>query len=218
MIWCNVLTLHIQSSVQFRFLPHKASTSHFSGCVESDHDVRNEAQWPSTTQTLRITHNLNHYLKEDLLQVRTSWLYFGLTCWHSIQDFICADLVNAVPFARLPPELFDEIISYFPILPPTFYANTAPVPIPSLNHRQRTDVLRALSQSCRSLRQVAFPRLWRRLDVCFVPESSSGSWYQFCNANLKKKAEGVINSGHTLQNYIRCVCLQLGVRSRLNYP
>lgn len=110
---------------------------------------------------------------------------------------------NNVPLSKLPLELFDEILAYYPILPTTFNEFTFFEDYAPLKYSERTVILRSLSQSCRALRQLAFPRLWDRLDTCFVPESKQAEWYMHITGSLRRKAEGVLESGPEIQHCIR---------------
>jgi hypothetical protein len=68
---------------------------------------------------------------------------------------------------QIPAELWLEIISYFPAIPiPTPRPAHNPVLPPST--LERSDVLRALSQTCRALRKIFFPQAWERLEVCAI--------------------------------------------------
>jgi hypothetical protein len=117
---------------------------------------------------------------------------------------------------ELPAELWFEIISYFPAVPvPTRRIARGPVLPPST--LDRSDVLRALSQTCCALRNIFFERAWERLEVCAIrtEKSSSqhpskdysvegfnygvdqipGSWYLGVSRTLQTKCEGL--SRHT---------------------
>lgn len=90
---------------------------------------------------------------------------------------------------QLPPELFDAIIENYSTLPTTFYYDTGD--IPALKYYERTDVLTALSQTCRALRHITLHRLWARLDICRVPEKSRLTWYKYTMRALERKANGI---------------------------
>ncbi|KAF7798096.1 hypothetical protein EIP86_009311 [Pleurotus ostreatoroseus] len=106
--------------------------------------------------------------------------------------------------ASLPPELFDEIISYFPTVPLNWYHDTA-VGLPDSKYAERAKTLRALAATCRGMRVVALPRLWARLDICFVPATAQASWYKYVMHNLKRKAEGVQTLSDVMRGYVRTV-------------
>jgi hypothetical protein len=117
---------------------------------------------------------------------------------------------------ELPAELWLEIISYFPAVPvPTRRFAHGPVLPPST--LDRSDVLRALSQTCSTLRKMFFERAWERLEVCAIRSERSnnqhaskdysvegfnygvdqipGSWYLGVSRTLQTKCEGL--SRHT---------------------
>ena len=109
--------------------------------------------------------------------------------------------------ADLPPELFDEILSHLKVLPLDFYYDTfydkqyGSQPHPQF--KERTDALRALAGTCVALREASYSRLWSRLDVCFIPPGSTGTWYKYVMQNLQLKATGVVGSTDTLKDSIR---------------
>ncbi|KAK7681712.1 hypothetical protein QCA50_015059 [Cerrena zonata] len=115
--------------------------------------------------------------------------------------------------ADLPPELFDEILSHLLVIPLDFYYDTfydtkyGSLPHPKF--RERTDALRALAGTCAALRAAAYHRLWSRLDICFIPIKSSGTWYKYVMQSIQIKAKGVINSSDNLKNSIRNITLML---------
>jgi hypothetical protein len=61
-------------------------------------------------------------------------------------------------------------------------------------YRERTDVLHALSQTCRALRAIACPMLWTRLNACCIPERASGTWHKYVMQELPRKSEGMRKS------------------------
>ena len=95
-------------------------------------------------------------------------------------------------FATIPQELFDEIVSYFPPpLPISYNSNDMFPRPPRLKYAEREVILRSLSQTCKDLRRMAFPLLWKRIDMCWVPEDERGHWYKYVMQELKRKASGV---------------------------
>ena len=111
--------------------------------------------------------------------------------------------------ATIPPELFDEIFSYFSILPLDWYQDTSPEGFPIPSYFDRTKVLRAIAGTCRALRLAALPRLWSRIDACHVPESSRGIWYKHVMEEMKTKAAGVGEMDATIRGYVRSVIFRL---------
>ncbi len=110
---------------------------------------------------------------------------------------------NIPPLASIPPELFDEIMSYFPILPLTWYYGTSPTKVPDLRFFERTYILRVLSLTCKALRRITLPRLWSRLDTCCVPENWRRVWYKYVMQALKRKADGVAAADPSLRVHVR---------------
>lgn len=111
--------------------------------------------------------------------------------------------VGVLPrLAVLPPELFDEIVAYFPTLPLDWYYDTS-TGVPDSLYAERAETLRALSQTCKAMRIAALPRLWARLDICFVPTRARGTWYKYVMQNLKRKADGLQTLDDTTLSYVR---------------
>ncbi|THH01966.1 hypothetical protein EW026_g809 [Hermanssonia centrifuga] len=116
---------------------------------------------------------------------------------------------NIPPLASIPPELFDEIMSYFPILPLTWYYGTSPTKVPDLRFFERTYILRVLSLTCKALRRITLPRLWSRLDTCCVPENWRRVWYKYVMQALKRKADGVAAADPSLRVHVRTLAIEL---------
>ncbi|KAJ6605659.1 hypothetical protein B0H10DRAFT_1820677 [Mycena sp. CBHHK59/15] len=104
---------------------------------------------------------------------------------------------------QLPAELFDAIIENYTTLPSTFYYDTSD--IPTLEHYERSEVLTALSQTCRALRNITLHRLWARLDICRVPVVARSTWYKYIMQELERKANGVAVS--PVRHYVRTLAL-----------
>lgn len=123
------------------------------------------------------------------------------------------DAAQTPRLAALAPELLDEILSYLRVLPLSLshrrivfgFGGISTLNQDPLNYTERTDVLRALAQTCRALRKVAHPRLWQRLDCLFVPQRAKGTWYKYTMAALDRKKQGLLATPSLLQ-YIRRVC------------
>ncbi|KAK7052141.1 hypothetical protein R3P38DRAFT_2858782 [Favolaschia claudopus] len=118
-----------------------------------------------------------------------------------------SELQNAVQdnvrLAQLPAELFDAIIEDYTTLPLAFYYDTHD--IPALKYYERNDVLTALSQTCRALREVTLPRLWARLDICRVPEKLRATWYKYTMLAIERKAKGIADS--PVRHHVRTLTL-----------
>ncbi|KAJ7489218.1 hypothetical protein FB451DRAFT_1224059 [Mycena latifolia] len=113
------------------------------------------------------------------------------------------DLKAGAGLLRLPPELFDAIIENFDTtLLDEFYYYSGP---PDQNCYERTDVLTALSQTCRYVRNFTLHRLWERLDICRVPERARASWFKYAMVALERKANGIAES--PVRHYVRTLTL-----------
>ncbi|KAJ7074941.1 hypothetical protein B0H15DRAFT_956911 [Mycena belliarum] len=111
---------------------------------------------------------------------------------------------NGPRLARLPPELFDAIIETYETLPSTFCYTTETI---DSKYFERSDALTALSQTCRTLREITLHRLWARLDICRVPARAEGSWYKYIMLALERKANGIADS--PLRYHVRTLTLLL---------
>ncbi|KAG6861052.1 hypothetical protein C0995_004553 [Termitomyces sp. Mi166 len=137
---------------------------------------------------------------------------------------------------ELPNEIWLEILSYFPsVRIPTLKISTAPLLSASTLEREHT--LRALSQTCRTLRVVFLPELWKRFEVCATPRrveipsgtnfndvqarvedapSSrqrdyfylSGAWYKYIAEALERRSNGIRQSSD-LAKYVQTVSVAL---------
>ncbi|PPQ70344.1 hypothetical protein CVT24_013005 [Panaeolus cyanescens] len=105
---------------------------------------------------------------------------------------------------QLPPELLLEILSYFKSLP---------VPIDTRarmlheDYLERTDMLRALSQTCKVWRQMFLPLLWSSLNIV-SSHSKSAAWYKTLSESLIRKSE-LVREMPELASYVRCMSLCL---------
>ena len=121
---------------------------------------------------------------------------------------------------ELPLELLMEIISYYKAIPipcaptdpssPTFYHFV------KSEYLERTDALRALSQTCRLWRNVFFPLLWQRLEAC-ATHSASGAWYQVLGESLIRKSF-LVNENQEVASNVRYdfSCTEWTYRSSLD--
>ncbi|KAJ6597599.1 hypothetical protein DFH09DRAFT_867113, partial [Mycena vulgaris] len=85
--------------------------------------------------------------------------------------------VNTTGLPSLPAETLHEIVSHFPGVPVPCTAYTGRCL--SANHLARPETLRALSETCRRLRDVLIALSWERVEVCAsrrIPEGSSDSF------------------------------------------
>jgi hypothetical protein len=101
---------------------------------------------------------------------------------HSPLETVSVKAAKAFAFRstllELPLELIMEILSYFDCLPRITgkldYGLFGIDPTVARRYLERTDALRALSQTCRSWRNRLFPLLWDRLEPCLI-HSNSGN-------------------------------------------
>ena len=104
---------------------------------------------------------------------------------------------------ELPIELLMEILSYFPRAPievpryGVYFYNTPPA-----SSLEYTDLLRALSQTCRRWRSIFLPLLWECLEVC-TTRSQKPAWYLWLARSLEKKSKGLAQSPQHAA-HVRC--------------
>ncbi|KDQ60173.1 hypothetical protein JAAARDRAFT_191574 [Jaapia argillacea MUCL 33604] len=113
------------------------------------------------------------------------------------QDRIASEVVTFQPgFPSLAPELFLEILSYFGTVSDD-YILANPEYLPS-ECRERIDLLRALSQTCRSLRSQFFGIAWERFAPCICSESDGKVWWKVLGDSMEKQCKGLVKSPHLL--------------------
>jgi hypothetical protein len=92
---------------------------------------------------------------------------------------------------ELPLELIMEIVSHFDHLPiitgKLDYSPFGVDPTISRRYLERTDALRALSQTCKLWRHLFFPLLWERLEPCLT-HSKAAAWYKVYGESLIRKS------------------------------
>lgn len=101
----------------------------------------------------------------------------------------------------LPPELFLEIVGYFPEIDIQVILDcrqTLPV-----EFRERFATLRALSQTCKELRLVVLPLAWERLEAC-TTAGNQKAFYREVGERLERKCKGLMKSDH-LRPHVRFV-------------
>jgi hypothetical protein len=110
----------------------------------------------------------------------------------------------------LPPELLLHITGQLAedIDDGTLRANPQPV---NLHHSRlaRSTTLRALSQTCASLRQMCLTLAWRRVYACTT--TGEGAWYQQVARVLHAKSHGLMSHAY-LAIHVQFVNLHLSVR------
>ncbi|EDR09179.1 uncharacterized protein LACBIDRAFT_296541 [Laccaria bicolor S238N-H82] len=112
---------------------------------------------------------------------------------------------NAV---ELPVELFLEILSYFPHAPvglPRYGIDIRSAP--PVFCFERTDLLRALSQTCRRWRLILLPLLWECLEV-YPVRSREPVWNLWLARSLERKSKGLVRSPQHAA-YVQCVRVRL---------
>jgi hypothetical protein len=115
--------------------------------------------------------------------------------------------VNA-PFiaSRLPPEIWMMIVSCYPTLQHVLIESSplVAVELPA-KVRMRCRILRALSQTCVTLRQLMLPLLWAEVDTCIHDtDNDTVPHMPFASYVLKKTSLGLIRSP-ILSNYVKLV-------------
>jgi hypothetical protein len=102
----------------------------------------------------------------------------------------------------LPSELLLEIVSHFPTISiDEIIVN--PRILPAI-YRERFASLRALSQTCKELREVCLPLAWERLEACTTATDRQDMFFKEVGNNLERKCNGLMQSKHLLP-YVRCV-------------
>ena len=110
-------------------------------------------------------------------------------------------------FLELPLELIMEILSHFDYLPTITgkvdYGLFGIDPAVTRRYLERTDALRALSQTSRSWRDLLFPLLWERLEPCLT-NSTSKEWFKVYGDSLIRKS-ALICENPEVASHVRCV-------------
>ncbi|KAJ7705565.1 hypothetical protein B0H17DRAFT_1126365 [Mycena rosella] len=110
------------------------------------------------------------------------------------------DLNEIAGLVRLPLELFDAIVeNYEDATPLDEFYYTFDFPTVD-SYYERINVFTALSQTCRSLREMTLYRLWDRLDNCRVPRTRT-AWSKYVMVALERKAKGMVES--PVRHYVR---------------
>jgi hypothetical protein len=109
---------------------------------------------------------------------------------------------------ELPLELILEILSYFDSLPlitsKHHYSLLNIDPTITRRYLERTNTLRALSQTCRSWRTLFFPLLWERLEPCLM-HFDSGKRYSESNADSLIRKSALVCENPEIASHVRCV-------------
>ena len=114
---------------------------------------------------------------------------------------------------KLPLELIMEILSYFNCLP--IITNKLNLSLFGINPKvsrrylERTDALRALSQTCRSWRNLFLPLLWERLEsCCSVMDIDSGNRFE-SNMNSLIRKSALVCENPEIASHVRCVQVRI---------
>ncbi|EDR02172.1 uncharacterized protein LACBIDRAFT_309861 [Laccaria bicolor S238N-H82] len=106
----------------------------------------------------------------------------------------------------LPVELLMEILSYFPrplVGVPLYgvYFHSTP-PASSL---ERTNLLRALSQTCQQWRLIFLSLLWERVEVCTArSQKTEAAWNLWLARSLERKSKGLAQNPQ-YASHVRCL-------------
>ena len=107
---------------------------------------------------------------------------------------------------ELPHELIMEILSHFDCLPiitgKVDYGLFGIDPTVTRRYLERTNALRALSQTCKSGRDLFFPLLWERLEPCL--NSTSKEWFKVYRDSLMRMSAFVCENPE-IASHVRCV-------------
>ncbi|KAF8917930.1 hypothetical protein CPB85DRAFT_1431005 [Mucidula mucida] len=116
------------------------------------------------------------------------------------------------PFLTLPNEITSEIFSYLRQIPLEYYHDTYGGSMGSTAHlrwRERTEAVRALSQTCKALQTHLLPWAWERFDCCFVPPARASKWFIFVMSGLQRKAAGMKKMGKHVKESVRTLSIVL---------
>ena len=106
---------------------------------------------------------------------------------------------------ELPAELLMEILSYFPRQPEVprygvYFHSTLPA-----SSLKRTNLLRALSQTCQQWRLIFLPLLWECVEVCTARcQKTEAAWYLWLARTLERKSKNLAQNPQYAA-YVRCV-------------
>lgn len=100
---------------------------------------------------------------------------------------------------RLPLELFDMILDYFPKIPEKVILRN-PIGV-APKYGERGKVLRALSKTSRLLRNAYLSLAWEHLDGCVIyPEATHGVWFKQVSKRLERVSKGLMKCPHLVQH------------------
>ena len=138
---------------------------------------------------------------------RVRWIARIIKHWVLIVT-LTAIKPQAARLTRLPYDVIWEILAYFPAIPNWEVATNEKV----LNSKylQRYQVLRALSQTCRTLRFQCHPHVWEHIQACLLKEGGlRGSFYIQVGEALQKQSKIIVSALPEFQPLVRSVQSQL---------
>ncbi|KAF5332118.1 hypothetical protein D9611_008037 [Ephemerocybe angulata] len=120
--------------------------------------------------------------------------------------------------AVLPAELLTKVLAHYKAIGPYTDIYTArenrgrnePDIGPTLDasYLERSDVLRALSQTCRVYREIFLPILYERMEACITPRSGKVAFYKHIGETLERKCRG-LKKNPALAKMVRTVNVSL---------
>ncbi|KAF5330546.1 hypothetical protein D9619_005234 [Psilocybe cf. subviscida] len=146
--------------------------------------------------------------KESLSTTRTAWRA-QLPLDDGRQDPTRARVLD------LPLELWTETLTYLRHMPSPMtsvdfqilaYPRNYNIP---LEYLERTDVLRALSQTCRRLRNVFQPLAWQQLNTC-VMRNRAGSWFHTFGPSILRKSI-FVQQNPELGTFVRTMIISISL-------
>ncbi|KAJ3525509.1 hypothetical protein NM688_g8392 [Phlebia brevispora] len=100
-------------------------------------------------------------------------------------------IVRARPvLSHLPPDVWLLILSHFPKISREDITRNSGWTLPRL-HRRRIDVLRALSQTCRTLRAFCLPLAWEHVEAC-IWDGQQNPRNRYLSYVLKRQCYGLV--------------------------
>ena len=83
-------------------------------------------------------------------------------------------------------------------------------PSGSFRYLERTDALRALSQTCKLWGHLFFPLLWERLESCLT-RPKPAIWYSKVHGESLIRKSSLVCENREIASHVRCVCDPWGV-------
>ncbi|THH13226.1 hypothetical protein EW146_g6967 [Bondarzewia mesenterica] len=112
--------------------------------------------------------------------------------------------------SKVPLDVWLEILVHYPTMTRDAVKGQDLInPVFERPFRERFDVLRALSQTCKDLRILLLPLAWSRLEVCTVRATCDQSFYKQVGEALKRKSEGLLKRSPHLLPLVQTVTVSL---------